>query len=579
MNNYTSADEDCYAEFSVIWKDEHDALSTKKIINDNVPIENVHNQSNDVIYEISNEHENEFVIDSRSDVNYSASTTCVCNSKGIGTSELTTSQKRFVDCVRNNLNELNVNGKNISIIILDGAPGCGKSAVVTYVMSKMRKHFKYVRFAAEKLLNLETLYKDLCPLHVKKHVGMNCEKSMGSDALLTSVICMCSIAKILYDVVSLINLSTKHGKMRRCPRTDVEKLSCCDTYRDEIETIINTYIQRFKNPVTRGINLYIIDEYAMIPKEKLYFIIAFLSRRFPNSKSMFILSGDVDQVDPIGHDNNDIIDETQYKEDYFQVGRSNDIINVCKSIVHTTDPNESLSIIDKIILNEPVRCEGDNVMKTFVECYKKSETLQSKSALLNNFIYNNFVGFNNSEIELNSNSVIDYLNMKTYFININAKVIVRSNNEMIRLNQLVFDLFKQRFPSLTVSANNQNFIIGMKYVLTKTVDFKHKTLCNRMVVVLRDVLYSDKEPNKIVKLLVCKHDDPTTLYTIGPILNSNRQLSFPIQLELIENSFQIQGMTISRNMWLDFKNCCNQHRYVMITRARNLRQIKSIINI
>lgn len=500
---------------------------------------------------------------------------CTCGPSSISFKSLTINQRKTIDYLIHLIDNVNFRS---ALLIIDGGPGCGKSTLLTYIMKNMRHFFNTVRILTEKLVNLESHVAQLCEAHVIPHAGIQAERYIDESKLHESIM-TCTVSKLLYDIMG--ERKSDSDVLRDRKRYDNEKINSVDAYRSELESIINYYANKYKTKkISRrdgAINLYIIDEYAMISNEKLYFLIGFIMRRDPNSVNLFILSGDVDQVEPIGHENlnkrNCIND---YDKPWFELGMCDDLHIVYKSLVHGST-NDDVHLFEKFVLTEPARCSGDPVTIDFIKTYKCSE---SKIDILDAFtksLIESLPTTTSELIQIQRSRVDAYVDGTAPMIDIGFKIIVRQNNEIRRLSTLIFNEFRRLYPLLTLSTIDNNIIIGMPYVLLKTLDSK-KILCNRSIVVIKSI---NKMLNgEIDTITVSKISDPISRsYDIGPVYNEENRPWFPLQLACVENSFQIQGMTIDCDIYLDFYNCAMQHRYVMLTRAKSKDQIKNIINI
>lgn len=501
---------------------------------------------------------------------------CLCGSNmGLSLNQLNPDQKKLIYYIETLTKERNF---EIAIIILDGGPGCGKSAMLSFIMSRMRHLFNRVRLITEKLINLEDHHKSLCPAHLIQHAGLNYEKYEKSPRV-DDCIMSCTVSKMIYDIMGEKNTD---GEKTKCmKRESNEIINNENSYRSEIEAIIDQYLFKFKTYYPPGskdkLNLYIIDEYAMIPPEKIYFLIGYLHRRDPKSHHMFILSGDVDQVEPIGHETGHKIkiDPSKCKESWFPVGMCSDIDVVCKSVI-----GNHRCIIEKFVLTEPARCVNDVNLVNFIKQYKTTNDDEGKEIVLDKFIRENLSSlFGVYEIPVDGKRIDDFVSGAADYIDLGFKIIVRSNQCMHELNEILFDQIINKYPEIAYkTAGGDMLVSGMPYTLTQTID-PSKTLCNRNVVVLSSVDL-DNTTGEIHTIVVFKITDPNRIkYRIGPVYDDEKKdLKFPIQMEFVDNSYQIQGKTIKRNLYLDMLNCSKEHRYVMITRAMFLNQIKSVLN-
>lgn len=501
---------------------------------------------------------------------------CLCGSNmGLSLNQLNSDQKKLIYYIETLTRERNF---EVAIIILDGGPGCGKSAMLSFIMSRMRHLFDRVRLITEKLINLEDHHKSLCPAHLIQHAGLNYEKYEKSSRV-DNCIMSCTVAKMIYDI-----MGEKHtdGEKTKCmKRESNEIINSENSYRSEIEAILDKYLCKFKTYYPSGskdkLNLYIIDEYAMIPPEKIYFLIGYLHRRDPKSHHMFILSGDVDQVEPIGHENGHKvkIDSENCKEDWFPVGMCTDIDVVCKSVI-----DHCRCIIDKFVLTEPARCVNDVNLVNFIKQYKTIVGDDEKEAVLDKFVRANLSSlFNVCEIPVDGKRIDEFVSGAADYIDLGFKIIVRSNQCMRELNEILFNQITNKYPDISYKTiGGDLLILGMPYTLTQTID-SNKTLCNRNVVVLSGVDL-DETTGDIHTIVVFKITDHDRIkYRIGPVYDEEKKdVRFPIQMEFVDNSYQIQGKTIRRSLYLDMLNCSKEHRYVMITRAMFLDQIKSVLN-
>lgn len=423
-------------------------------------------------------------------------------------------------------------------------------------------------------MNLESHVEQLCEAHVIPHAGLSAKRYTDADKLRESVM-SCSVSKLLYDIMG----ENKHDSVstRNRKRVDVERINAIDAYRSELECLIEFYASRYM--ITRRtpaglVNLYIIDEYAMISYEKLYFIIGFLIRRDPTGVNLFILSGDADQVEPIGHENISACDGNNYDKPWFEIGICGDVGIVYKSLVHGSAEK---NLFERFVLSEPARCAGDAETAEFIKTYKKST---DKPEILDGFVQSLDTIVNRPDadvITMRRECVDAYVSGSNPMIDLRMKIIVRQNSEIQRITDHIFSEFRRLYPGLIVMTPDNNLVLGMPYVLMKTLDSK-KILCNRSVIVLKSI--NTVRDGEIDTITVFKLNDPMSReYTIGPVYNEDGRPWFPLQMACVENSFQIQGMTIDCDMFLDFYNCGIQHRYVMLTRARSKDQIKSIINV
>lgn len=462
---------------------------------------------------------------------------------------------------------------DIAVVVLDGGPGCGKSAMMSFIMTRMRHLFTKVRLITEKLITLEDHHKTLCPAHLQRHVGLAAEKYAKSSHMLESIM-SCTVSKIIYDIMGA--KSSDGERTRDIKRDSNDVINNINSYRSEIESLLEMYLHKFKvypAPSDRKqLHLYIIDEYAMIPPEKIYFIIAYLHRRDPSSHHVFILSGDVDQVEPIGHEAEckASVDGSRFAESWFPVGMCNDVNVVCKSL-----GLGYRCVIDKFALTEPARCMGDTTMVDFIKHYK---TCEDKELVLGRFVSHNMHAvLNVCEVPVDTGRVDMYLNGSADYVNLGFKIIARSNKCVSSVVDALTDGIAKRYPEITYrTTGGDNFVIGMPYTLLKTLD-PGKILCNRSIVVL-DAVNINAVTGAIDTIVVYSiTDEEKYKYIIGPERGDNGP-RFPIQMEFADNSYQIQGKTIRRDLYLDMLNCSKEHRYVMLTRATVLTQIKSVLN-
>lgn len=498
---------------------------------------------------------------------------CTCGtSSGLTMSKLNSDQVKFVRYVESLTRDLNF---DISVIILDGGPGCGKSTLLSFIMTRMRHLFDKVRLTTEKLINIEDHNKKLCQAHLMHHAGLGDEK-YGNSMWISECIMSCTVSKIIYDIMGERNTDCERIRLEK--RDNNDTIKNINAYRSEIDGLIEKYLNKYKiftkPSADRQLHLYIIDECAMIPPEKLYFLIGYLHRRDTHSRHIFILSGDVDQVEPIGHENTklNVINNDNYAEDWFPIGMCNDMEIVCMSMA-----NGYKYIIERFQLTEPTRAAGDQSLCNFIKLYKSHTNIDDKKREMCDFISSNFTDrINKTEISVDCNKIEKFIKNETGCIDFGFKIIVRSNQMISNMITYISREIQNNYPYIVyITENGDNLILGMTYTLLKTID-KKKILCNRSVVCLTNVNINNGE---IETIDVHKINDPMNKYTIGPVMNSDGHLGFPIQMEFIDNSYQIQGMTISQDLWLDMHNCEIQHRYVMLTRSKNLNQIKSILNI
>lgn len=122
----------------------------------------------------------------------------------------------------------------------------------------------------------------------------------------------------------------------------------------------------------------------------------------------------------------------------------------------------------------------------------------------------------------------------------------------------------------------------MPYVLTSTLDRSVKGLYNRSVVILKKVNLMTDWSNISNVLSIEIETIDGSHFEIGPRRDYNNkqktaQLKFPIKLQFIENTFQIQGETLGNQIvYVDFREMGHIDKYVSITRVRSVDQLKII---
>lgn len=119
----------------------------------------------------------------------------------------------------------------------------------------------------------------------------------------------------------------------------------------------------------------------------------------------------------------------------------------------------------------------------------------------------------------------------------------------------------------------------MSYILTLTLDRSMKGLYNRSKVILKKINFITRDDNVEILSINIETTDGLN-YEIGPIWDSKMCLKrFPIKLQFIENTFQIQGENFKNQIiYVDFKDLCYIDRYVTITRVQNTNQLKILYN-
>lgn len=164
-----------------------------------------------------------------------------------------------------------------------------------------------------KLLNLEAIKQKLCQRHIIDNCGIYQGYNLNNNDRLRNIL-ISTVAKLTYDLMGHYNHDSLD--IQRLKKTHMNILNCPDTYKQQIDVIVDIYNKSFVKKKTNSTkaDLIVIDEYAMINPETLYFLIRFLEITSNANKIIFILSGDPDQMEPINHELKDLDAECKHEQ-------------------------------------------------------------------------------------------------------------------------------------------------------------------------------------------------------------------------------------------------------------------------
>lgn len=163
-----------------------------------------------------------------------------------------------------------------------------------------------------KLLNLEAVKTHLCPIHIIDNCGIHHERNLNNNERSRNIL-MSTIAKIIHDLMGHFKHDSIDKQMIKRQHKNI--LNCPDTYKQQVDVLIETYGRPLMaTKKIRAVDMFIIDEYAMINPETLYFLIKFLEITSNATTVIFVLSGDPDQMEPINHDLRDLHDDGKYEQ-------------------------------------------------------------------------------------------------------------------------------------------------------------------------------------------------------------------------------------------------------------------------
>lgn len=154
-----------------------------------------------------------------------------------------------------------------------------------------------------KLLNLEAIKSNLCSIHIVDNCGIYEERYLKSVERSKKIL-LSTVAKIIYDLMGQIKSDSLELQLKKRHHRNI--LECPDTYKQQVDSLLEVYAKKPSNKKLQTIDLFVIDEYAMINPETLYFLIKFFEITSTATTVVFILSGDPDQMEPINHDLRDL---------------------------------------------------------------------------------------------------------------------------------------------------------------------------------------------------------------------------------------------------------------------------------
>jgi hypothetical protein len=423
-----------------------------------------------------------------------------------------------------------------------------------------------------------------CPSHLEYNRGIRDEGITIANACKSKCIAS-TIAKIIFD---------QHIQEKLLDDPEVTIADLNEECKSSINSLKNT-----RTP-ENNISLWIIDEYTMVSPSKMY--ILWTLARAVNSKVFIMICGDPNQCGPIGFSNQndrDIqIDVNPQSEEFLYMPITTDL----KALANCIIPSDH---IYEYSLKTLVRSEGDKNLQQFLLDFDQLNRENNEENIkLKNI--QTFVG----KQQIKSDGIINldsYIKAYESFItkrengNMNVKpptlfkILVKTNRECYELVESfvknVYSALSEIFdPSVlkkyitsypTTSTTDYGYLmVGCKYKLIYNVS--KPLLVNSTMMTLKSINWH-KHENYISSVIMetIETKDETEFMPVAKNCDrrmDNVHVGFPFHMVIVENAFQSQGLTIVEDGYLNMRSCTSQEQYVMLSRFKNLSQVKNIIN-
>lgn len=462
------------------------------------------------------------------------------------------------------------------VVFLNGMGGTGKTEVLKFIHNHTSEKIHYMNL---KHILLSNFYNSVC----KKHGQYN--TTFPSNAR----IYLSTLAKLCYGIGlnDTADVTYNDFAQNLCTRLHV--------LAKGIRTTTDTYIC-------------IIDEYSTV-SPAMFVCVSKMIREI-SSKTIFIVCGDQHQCKPINTSNT--IDGVNYET-----------LNIQKDAL----PNKLLDVaytmygknrVFEYTLKTLIRSSEDNDLQSLIQHMWNNahEDYTHRILLLNNFI----IAHN-----IPSNSTIDITNVADKYIqlihilenakgndecetairtfNIPFKIIAVANETCTDVAKQFFDalytqlskhfdsqILKKYFACYYVGQHVQYLATGCTYKITSNIKEQHSNtygLLNGSIVKLMQLVYV----NAVLEHLLVLEEYSGKIFRIYPYTNYTdnvirdtdnkqiRHIGFPLHLNMTENAFQIQGMTLLCDVYLDCSHSTNEYLYVMFSRFKKSSQLKAVINL
>jgi len=460
-----------------------------------------------------------------------------CNSH-----ELNHDQKSFL----NQLNmDLSYNKSKLFFYFLHGAAGSGKTTLIRYIMRHSDKcKFMYI-----------TIKSILC--------------SKVNDCKYQHPFQFGNVSTLAKFFFNYTNAS--HTKLKWKLTNDILE---SDNSSYDVENFLeknNMSVDPIFIP--KGISKLIIffDEYSMLATIKAYYLIKILSctlgsYRLCNIYLIFV--GDKNQCPPIGRN------ETNYFPP---------LIEYCREFE-----------TKHFRLSEHVRYTDEELKKFVQRIYLSTSSIGEETLQFD-------VRKHLLSIRFENNITKKCIPVKPLCVD-NFKILCKTNNSCNMYWQNYIRCLMACYPECNsdilvincpIESNQKGtkiqflvrnlkyyFVTNLKVVNTGLVE----QLVNHEECILLDILEND---DKSVKGILVQRVYDNLKFIVKPIWYTEYWYSkefkiygFPIHPSFIDNIFQMQGLTITVDGYIDFNNCSkNEDMYTAITRFQHNQQIKGIINL
>lgn len=462
----------------------------------------------------------------------------------------------------------NASNKTV-IIFLDGMGGTGKTELLKYCQQHTTEYFHYINL---KHILLADFQKTTC----RKHTNYNGRFPQNDCRIYLS-----TIANIIRTIDMTDNEDTAYEDF-----CDV-----LDKYR------YNLYTKKIEGNEITKFYICVIDEYSTVSPSVLVIILKSICE-FANN-TIFILCGDKYQCKPITCQTLN----TPFMEN---IDVQRDALPLHLDIL--TKKMYGDKRVFKHTLNTCVRAANDNNLQILIQTMwnnAEDHDLTKRIKFIQKFLEQNFIN-NENNIDITT-FIDDYIELVARLENddyaaldsfeIPFKIISISNERCKIVNDhltkllcsVLCDKYNTHILQKYICNINQYIIVGFVYKVTANLSLKDNGSFDLFNGSLVRIVKLEND-NGILNSIIVKTENTKKIYRMFPYKKklyfqrnedhcANMSTEFPLRLNITENAFQIQGITILNDVYLDCYHCNNEYLYVMFSRFKTLSQLKSVINL
>jgi hypothetical protein len=375
--------------------------------------------------------------------------------------------------------------------------------------------------------------------------------------------------------------------------------------------------------------LCVIDEYSTICPAIFVIITKLFSEIF--YKTIFIVCGDKRQCGPIECSNVSSLNKNRTTEspqtinhaDFEKEALPRDLCELAK---HLLGPDR----VVEYTLNTLVRAASDENLQRLITAMwtDADQHVDDRKTMIRDFMIRFNVADDNvinistlvdnyvrliATLETNDQEAVER-SLRSF--EIPFKIIATANNTLNEIDErlitAVFEKLQSIYDTKTLQKYIRRYTIDDEHDQYLLVGFPYKITQN----LLRSATGSyDLSNGKTVQLVVLEFDDghdggddklksvivkdrfsdvadENAAYRLYPMAGTTNNrfkdettrrpiiyTGFPLQLYCSENVFQVQGLTVHGDVYLDCDCTNNEHLYVMFSRFQNISQLKTVINL